>query len=198
MSDFLDPKFLFRLAVETIRDPKAGATEILVRLPNRAALWLAFALMVVASLIMGEVVGMIMEAPVEGPLTGQSPLALGLLQGMMLFLTVHAITHIGRLCGGTGEFDGALALITWLQFIFFLIQIFQIFLLLTAPLVAGLVTIVALGLFFWLLVNFIAVLHGFPSVGMVFFMTLVSFVSILFLLSLVLSVLGIGLETQAI
>ncbi len=198
MSDILDLRFLLHLARNTVTDPRAGAEEVLRLAPPRAALYLCFALMVVASLIMGEVVALIAPSPEAGPLTGQSPLALGLLQAAFLYLAVHAITHIGRVFGGIGTFDGALALITWLQFIFFLVQLAQLVLLVLLPPVAAILTVLAIGLFFWLLANFITVLHGFTSVGMVFFMTLVSFVSILFVVSIVLSILGLTLETGSI
>lgn len=198
MSEILDLRFLLRLARETIQDPKAGATEVLVRMPPRPALWLAFCLMVVISLILGEVVALFVGMPEDGPFTSQTPMVLGLLQGAMLFLVVHAITHIGRMFGGTGTFDGALALITWLQFIFLLVQLAQLAAIVLIPPVAGLITIVALGLFFWLLVNFIAVLHGFASIGRVFVMTMLSFVGMLFVLSVVLSVLGITFETGGV
>ncbi|OAN74006.1 hypothetical protein A8B78_17835 [Jannaschia sp. EhC01] len=198
MSDLMDLRFLGKLAFETIKDPKAGAAEALRLAPPRPALWLAFALMITLSLMMGEVVTLIAPAPEAGPLTGQSALALGLLQAAFLFLMVFAITHIGRAFGGMGNFDGALALITWLQFVFFLIQVFQLFLLLIAPPLAAMVTLVAIGIFFWVLVNFIAVLHGFQSVGMVFVMTLVSFIGILFALSIVLTILGVTFETGGI
>jgi hypothetical protein len=42
------------------------------------------------------------------------------------------------------------------------------------PPLAGLITIIAIALYIWLLVNFIAVLHGFTSLGMVFVATLMS------------------------
>lgn len=194
MSDLTDPRYLLNLAALSIRTPKDGAAEVLRIAPERPILWMAFALMVVCSLIMGEIVAMLFPAAAEGPLTGQSSLVLGLMQGAFLFLTVHAITYIGRLCGGTGDFDGALALMTWLQFVFLLIQLAQLALLLISPPLAGLMTLLAIGLFFWLLVNFIAVLHEFESVGMVFFMTLVSFVSIVFTLSIILTILGLTPE----
>lgn len=195
MSDLLDLRFLTKLAIDTIRDPRAGAATALRLAPPRPVLWLAFALMITVSLMMGEVVTLIAPPPDAGPLTGQSALALGLLQGAFLFLMVFAVTHIGRAFGGTGEFDGALALITWLQFVFFLLQLLQLILLLIAPPFAAIVTLVAIGLFFWVLINFIAVLHGFQSVGMVFVMTLVSFLGILFALSIVLTILGVTFET---
>ena len=55
-----------------------------------------------------------------------------------------------------------------------------------------------LSLFFWLLVNFIAVLHGFQSTGMVFVMTIVSFITIIFVLSIVLTILGVTFEPSSL
>jgi hypothetical protein len=194
MSDLLEPRYLAQLVADSIRTPKEGAAEVLRVAPDRSALWTAFALMVVGSLFLGELVALIIAPPEAGPLTNQSSLVLGLMQGAFLFLTVHAITYIGRLCGGTGEFDGALALVTWLQFIFLIIQVAQLVLLIFAPVLAALVSLLAIGLFFWLLVHFITVLHGFESTGMVLVMTIVSFVSIVFALSIVLTILGLSPE----
>jgi len=189
LSEILDLRFLLHLARETVADPRSGAAEVLRLAPPRPAVWLAFALMIVVSLFLGEAVGLLVGLPEDGPLTGRSPIALGLIQGAFLFLIVHAITHIGRLFGGTGGFDGALVLMTWLQFIFLLVQL---------PPLAGLITIAALGLFFWLLVNFIAVLHGFTSTLQVFVMTMLSFVGLIFILSVVLSILGVTFDTGGV
>ncbi len=194
MSDLTDPRYLLELAALTVRSPREGAAEVLRVAPDRSALWLAFSLMVVASLMMGEVVSMLVPPVEAGPLMDQSPIVLGLLQGALLFVTVFAITYFGRLCGGTGAFDGALALVTWLQFVLLLVQLVQLGLLLVAPLVAAMISILAVGLFFWLLVNFIAVLHDFASTGMVFVMTIVCFLGILFALSLILTILGLSPE----
>lgn len=195
MSNLSDPRVLVKLAIDTLRDPAEGAREVLRIAPPRPVLAMAFALMVVLSLIIGEVMVLFLGQPEAGPLSGQSTLALGLIQGAFLFLTVFAITYIGQGFGGTGQFDGALALITWLQFVFFLIQLVQLVCLLIAPPLAAIVMILAIGLFFWLLVNFIAVLHGFQSVGMVFVMTIVSFIGIIFAFSIVLTILGLTLDT---
>ena len=56
--------------------------------------------------------------------------------------------------GGTGRFEEALTLVVWLQFIFICVQILQLLAVLVVPPVAGLITLLAVGLFFWLLVNF--------------------------------------------
>ncbi|MBF9042040.1 hypothetical protein HKCCE4037_01770 [Rhodobacterales bacterium HKCCE4037] len=195
MSDMLRLPILLTMVRDTISDPKAGAEAILALNLPRAALWLAFALTIVLSMIMGELVMLIVGAPEDGPLTGQTAVVMGLLQGAILFVGVHAITHIGRLFGGTGSFDGALALVTWLQFIFLVLQALQLVTALIVPPMAAIVSLLAILLFFWLLSHFITVLHGFSSVGQVFLMTLLSFIGIIFTLSLVLTILGFGFQT---
>jgi hypothetical protein len=57
------------------------------------------------------------------------------------------------------------------------------------------VTLLAIGLFFWLLVNFIAVLHGFTSLGLVFVTTLLVGFGMLVLMSIVLSALGLAVPS---
>ena len=196
MSDILDLRYLLRLARATIADPRGGAAEVL-RLASGmpAVVYLCFSLVVIGSLILGEVVTLILPATGAGPLSGQPAIALGLIQAAFLFLGAHAIAVIGRLFGGGGSFEGALILITWLQFIFLIVQLLQLVVLLVLPPLAALVMVAAIGLFLWLLVNFIAELHGFTSIGKVFVMTLISFAGILFVVSLVLTLLGLSLET---
>ncbi|MEJ6388548.1 Yip1 family protein [Gymnodinialimonas ulvae] len=196
MSDLLRLPVLMEMVRQTVSDPSEGAEAILRLGLPRAALWLAFSLMIVLSMILGILVMLALGPPEDGPLTGQSPVVLGLLQGAFLFLGVHAIVRIGHIFGGTGGFDGALALVTWLQFIFIVLQVVQLVFALVVPPLAGIVSLLAIALFFWLLSHFITVLHGFTSVGQVFLMTLLSFLGILFTLSLVLTLLGIGLPTE--
>lgn len=185
---------LLRLARDTVSNPREGASTVLSFAPPRPALWLMFALVIVLSLMTGEIVALLTGPPPEGPLTNadtRSPLALGLVQAGLFFVMIHAVHRVGTWFGGSGRFEEAMLLIVWLQFILLCVQVVQIVALILIPPVAGLIFILAIGLFLWLLVNFIAVLHGFTSLGMVFVMTIVSAVAILFAFSLVLAILGI-------
>ena len=197
MSDILDLRYLMQLAAETLRSPREGAREILRIAPPMPAPWLCFGLVMVGSLIFGELASLMITDIEPGPLTNRASIVLGLIQAGLLFLMVHAIAFIGRGFGGTGDFEGALILVTWLQFIFLLVQAVQLVLLVTVPLLGALVTLIAVGLFFWLLVNFIAELHGFENLGMVFLGTLGSFFALVFALAMVLGLLGIGLTSEA-
>ncbi|WP_439138173.1 Yip1 family protein [Roseicyclus sp.] len=193
-ADLMNLGHLLRLARETVSNPREGAATILDLGLSVPALRIAFALVVVLSMLLGELVVLVTPPPPEGALS-LSPVTLGLVQAAFLFVIAHAITLIGRWFGGTGGFEGALSLLIWMQFIFLCVQVLQLLAIMILPPLAGLITILALGLFFWLLVNFIATLHGFTSLGMIFVMTILSAFGIIFGLSLILTLLGIGFGT---
>jgi hypothetical protein len=178
-----------------VSNPREGAATILrLELPIQA-LWLAFGIVIVLSMLMGEAVTLLMGMPDPAELNAAmmaSPITMGLIQGGFLLLVAHGMTRIGQLFGGTGAFSGALALIVWLQFIFLVVQVIQLAALLIMPPVAGLITILAMGLFFWLLVNFIATLHGFNSLGLIFVATILTAFGFIFVLSLVLTMIGVS------
>lgn len=195
-TNMLSLNALLRLARDTVSNPQEGASTVLSFAPPMRALWLMFALVVVLSLFLGEVVLLVSGPLEEGPLTGaySSPLALGLIQAATLLVTVHAMHRIGVWFGGTGSFEEAFILMIWLQFILLCAQVVQLAAMILLPPLAVIILLLSIGLVLWLFVNFVAVLHGFTSLGMVFFMTLASAFAILFLLSLVLSILGIGTQ----
>jgi hypothetical protein len=194
MTHMLTLPALLRLAWATVTNPREGAATVLSMAPPIRALWLMFALVVTLTLFTGELALLLSGPPETGPLTDaySSPLLLGVVQGAMLCIMVFAIHHIGRWFGGTGRFEEALLLVVWLQFVFVCAQVIQIALMLLMPPLAALMPVLVIGLFFWLLINFIAALHGFTSLGMVFVMTIVSGVGVLFALSLVLTLLGLA------
>jgi hypothetical protein len=197
MSQLLTMGNLLRMARDTVSNPREGAETVLALGLPKQALWLAFALVVVLSMLLGDLLYLLAGLPEDGALTGPivgSPITAGLLQGAFLFLMAHAITHIGRMFGGMGRFEEALALVVWLQFIFICVQVLQLAAVLIVPPMAAIITLLAVGLFFWLLVNFIATLHGFTSLGMIFVMTILSGFTILFVLSLILTLLGVTFE----
>jgi hypothetical protein len=197
MTHLMNMGNLLRMARDTVSNPREGAETVLALGLPKQALWLAFALVVVLSMLLGDLLYLLADLPRDGAMTGPlgaSPLVMGLLQGAFLFLMAHAVTLVGRMFGGTGRFDEALALIVWLQFIFLCVQVLQLAAVLVIPPMAGLITMLAVGLFFWLLVNFIATLHGFTSLGMVLVMTILSGFTILFVLSLILTLLGVTFE----
>lgn len=199
MTDLLNMGHLLRMARETVSNPRDGAAQILrLDLPMKA-LWLAFGLVIVLSMVLGEAVALLMGPPdpaMANPAMTASPITMGVIQAGFLFLVAQGMARIGQMFGGTGDFAGALALVVWLQFIFLVVQVIQLAALLIVPPVAGLITILAMGLFFWLLVNFIATLHGFTSLGMIFVGTILTAFGFIFVLSLVLTMIGVSFGTM--
>ena len=172
----------------TFQAPRDGAAEVLRWMPPRDALWLIFALVIVLTVMAGQLANLLAAGP---PL---SLMSLVVLQGGAFFLVVTLMHRVGRFFGGTGSFDGALILVSWLQFVFFVIQLAQTLVFLVSPAMAGLIAMVSVVLFIWILVNFTAELHGFASLGYVFLGVLGS----VFAASLVLVVVAgmLGLELQ--
>lgn len=185
-------KGMLGLVAETIKNPREGASTVLNFAPPRDAIWTMLALVVVLSVMLAQGTSMLFssgQSP-SGPFA-LSPLVLGLVQGGLLIVMVYATYWIGKGFGGTGSFEETMLLITWLQFILVCLQVAQTLALVLLPPFAGMIGIGALVLFFWLLVNFVAVLHGFTSLGLVFVGIILSFFGVGFGLALILTMIGL-------
>ncbi len=185
---------LLRHAVDSIRAPQDEARWVKsIDLP-RGSRWEALLLIVVISVILGQISTFIVLGEtnvIMGPLLA-NPMMAGILQMSLLVLMVFAIFWIGRAMGGTGGFGDAILLVAWLQFIMACVQVIQTAALLLIPPLASLIGVVGFVLFFWLLTNFIAELHGFRSLGQVFLMVIVALVGVAFGLSLILAMIGVA------
>ncbi|MEL6643600.1 MAG: Yip1 family protein [Pseudomonadota bacterium] len=180
----------------SITNPREGAEEVLALGVPREALWLILAIVVVLSILIAQITSLF-SAPSNDIMGGflQNPLITGIIQMGLLIIMIFSVHWVGRAMGGRGSFEEATLLMSWLQFIMVCLQLLQTLSLLILPPFAGLIGIAALVLFFWLLTNFVAVLHGFNSLAQVFVMILVSGFAIAFLFSLVLTVLGVTMPT---
>lgn len=187
---------LLAMVGRSITNPREGAEEVLALGVPRQALWLILAIVVVLSILIAQVTTLFAGSSNELMNNFlQNPLVTGFVQMGLLVVMIVAVHLIGRAMGGRGSFEEAMLLMSWLQFIMVCIQALQTVSIIILPPFAGLIGIVALVLFFWLLTNFIAVLHGFGSLAQVFVMVLVSGFAIAFLFSLVLTIMGVTMPT---
>ena len=124
-------------------------------------------------------------------LYAENPLMMAVIQGGFAVVAVYAITIVGRICGGTGAFEDSLAMIAWFQTMLLALQLLQALTGVVLPPLSGIVAIVTLVLFFYLLTMFTAELHGFESPGMVFAMILATMIAIAFSVTLLLTLFGI-------
>jgi Yip1 domain len=173
----------------TLEDPRRGVRAVLnlgIPLPARTA---ALLLVAVGSALLTHL-GFLVLPPSEDPvmafITG-SPLRTAVVQWVILACTVVLIDRVGRARGGTGNLADALLIVVWVQVIMLGLQVVQLVALLVAPPLAMIINLGGLALFFWLLTNFIAELHGFASRGAVFVGIVVTGFAVAFVLILVLT-----------
>lgn len=180
----------------TFAKPREAA-QVVMRMPLPLQdRWAAVALMAVLSAFLMQAMAALLP-PAVGP-NGEvlQPVGPFFWAGMVaigMVLTASLAFAVGRWRGGKGELADAVILIAWLQFIQLLMVVLQLVLLVTVPLLTPVVEIGAVLLFLWLLVNFVAEMHGFRSLGLVFLGVVVTFVVAVFSMSLLLMMLGVGL-----
>ncbi|QBY00413.1 YIP1 family protein [Rhodophyticola sp. CCM32] len=190
MTDTATLGALLRLARHTVANPREGAATMLSFAPSRQALWLMFALVVVLSTFFGAILGLL-RIRGDDAVMAFSPVFLGLTLGVILFVAMHAIYRIGRAFGGTGRFEETMLLVIWLQSILTCVLLLRILALLVLPWLEPILVLAELALLFWLLIHFIAVLHGFQSLGQVFVMVILSIIGIAFLAGVIFEILGV-------
>lgn len=195
-----DFKTLVGMAVRTITNPREGAEEILALGIPRAALWPLLALVVVISTFIVQVINIIgsMQGAEPAPGIYGQPLALGSIEFVILAVAAFAIYRVGRGFGGKGTLEESVLLVAWMQFVMILLQVAQLVLMFLMPFLAQLVGMASIVLFFWLMTNFIAVVHGFRSLAQVFLMMIVVAFGLIILFSIVLAMLGVQVPGVAL
>jgi hypothetical protein len=160
---------------------------------TRQQVWSAFIAMILLSVVLTGIAQVLFPTSPEDAiaLLQLSPFqAVGVLGGLTLALIV-GIVGIGRLMGGQGELDGALRLFAWMQAILIALQVIQLFFVPVMAILAALVALVSIGLFIWLILNFVAELHKFDGIGQAVAVTILSFILTTFVLISLISTLGL-------
>jgi hypothetical protein len=153
----------------TLRDPQQAARSLLAEgVPVRAR---TAGLLLVAILS-----ALLASVQVEGrqnldPFSAfmlASPFRAAVFQWGFLAVSVLLIHRVGRMFGGRGSCSDALLVVVWLQVIMLGFQALQLVVAPLAPNFAGLIGLISLVFYLWLMTVFIAELHGFASRGLVF------------------------------
>ncbi|MEO6299248.1 MAG: YIP1 family protein [Paracoccaceae bacterium] len=179
-----------QIARVSMERPREGARQILNLGLSTSEAWIVLALMAVASTLTAELGTMLSPYPSEPMVSAvfASPFMLALLQFTVMSCASMLMFALGRWAGGTGQFDGALVMVGWLQAILLLLQLVQLVVLLAFPVLAAPVGLFGLVLFGWLLTNFTAELHGFHALGKVFLCILAALIGFSLFLAIVLVV----------
>ncbi len=183
---------LLGAALRTLKDPREGARMVLALNLTRRERWDLLLLTVVFSAILAKFSVFLSAATdAEAGLFAASPFSLGLVQLALMLFAVFAVHYLGRRMGGSGDLDGAIVIVAWLQFIMICLQIAQLLLVLVAPALALLIGLAGLVLFFWMLTQFIMELHGFKSALTVFLAVFLSLFALAVLLSILIGLSGV-------
>jgi Yip1 domain len=182
------PARILALAQVSVRDPRQAVRLLLaedVPIPARTA---GLLLMAVLSAILLQPGFALLPPPedVIGQFLVQSPLQTAVLQWFILILSALLIYRVGRAFNGVGTLADALLLVVWLQLLMLGVQVAQLLALILVPPLSGLLGLAGFILFLWLLVNFIAELHGFRSLGAVFAGVVVTFFLAAFVVAILL------------
>ena len=191
LSEILTLSGLWRHTRDTIRAPQEAAQAVLTLNLPRNVLWLGLALVITLSTLLASAVLLMVPMPEAGAGVPM-PVVMGIVQAVFLVLVSLGIAVIGARFGGKGDFDGALALMVWLQAVFLVVQAFQIAAIaIGLSVLADIVSLASIPLFFWLLAQFVTVLHGFSSVWKTFWAIIMFLIAFAFLLSLVVTSFGL-------
>lgn len=188
---------LGQLAAITFRDPDEAARAILARNWTADALWSGLVVVAAVSTLLTWV-AVSLGGPstvFSGPVVS-SPLIAAGVQAALLWLMIQGVFRVGRGFGGTGTEEGAFALVVWLQGLLTVLQAAQL-LLAGIPLLGTLLGLASLVLFFWWLVRFQMVLHGFDRPFAVLATTLLVMTAAIVTLAAVLGTLGLVVPPEA-
>lgn len=191
LSEILTLSGLWRHTRDTIRAPQEAAQAVLALNLPRNVLWLGLALVITLSTLLASAVLLMVPMPEAGAGVPM-PVVMGIVQAVFIVLVSLGIAVIGARFGGKGDFDGALALMVWLQAVFLVVQAFQIAAIaIGLSVLADIVSLASIPLFFWLMAQFVTVLHGFSSVWKTFWAIIMFLIAFAFLLSLVVTSFGL-------
>ncbi|MBC7477855.1 MAG: YIP1 family protein [Pseudorhodobacter sp.] len=149
----------------SLKSPKAAIRTVLNWRLSLGESALALTLMAVLSAgLMSLVVGPLPAGidPVSAAML-TNPVYLAAVQLVGLAMISLFLFLLGRVAGGRGTLPEAVAMMAWLEGVLILISVVQVVALVLLPPLGLVLLLAGMGLSLWLVTNFVAELHGFPS-----------------------------------
>lgn len=152
---------LYSQGARAFREPRAAAADLIALGIPREALVPGLFLIVVLSVIINAAAEFVAPSPMGAITHFQMTVFL-----LALFVAfAMAVCKIGQALGGIGTCQDSLLLAIFFQAVFVPAQVLQVVLMAVSPVIAGLFALFLFILGIWINVNFIAALHGYPSLG---------------------------------
>ena len=159
---------LTRLTLDTLRDPKSVAENLLGLGLLRPQIISLFAVSVCLSVISLFVSNVSMNGDnpfviIVGPGLVMGPLPVAIMIFVMTLVSALASSRIGRMFGGQGDFNALLIVMSWLQWMQFVFQMLSTLLSFVSIALSGLASLVIFVLTLWIFVAMVDRAHGFES-----------------------------------
>lgn len=184
---------------QTLATPQDGLRHVLGWRLDRGSLWISAVVVVIISVLLNGVLVAIKPDLLEGPqLVPTSPFIQALVIWGGLVLTVYGTHYIGKMFGGAGSFDDSMNAVIWLQAVLLVFQVGQLILVAVSDGTGALASFALFAYTIWLFVNFVAAIHGFKSLWMVFAGFIGSSIGVGFGLLILFSIIAVvtGLDIQ--
>ena len=178
-----------RLALQTVTAPRDVARLLLsLRLPQEALI-LGFFLAIVANAAVFAL-GLVISPPPPDMGLLASPVALMVMQAVVLLALMAVITWLGQVFGGIGQFRDVAVLMIWLQALRVLAQLVLVVLMPLAPSAATLLVVAATAIGAYVTVIFIDEAHGLENVFKAVFVLIFGMLAMAIVLSILLGLAG--------
>lgn len=185
---------LRQLILDSLFRPRDAARAVLARMPPGDVLIQAALAVTCLGMVLGYLAVVIGGGPAD-PVSAalvRNPLVGAFVQFVIMLVVALLTWRIGGLFGGIGGFDGALAVMVWLNAVMLVIQLVQLVAMLVAPPLAALVATAAIFWLFWAFANFVVELHGFRSPFVVIGVSILTVIVLIFALTMLAAILGIA------
>lgn len=187
----MNSEALRALALETIQSPRSAAQKIMSLDLSRDVLWSGLILVACInsiiysfSLFLGDTSAL--------PALFRNPVMFFALVTGVLVMTVHGFYWTGRALGGQGDLGELLALMVWLQGLRAIAQAVLFVLIIIAPVIGQLFSLIVGLLGLWITVNFITEALRLPGLMYGVGVIILAAVGIVFGLMILIGMIGLG------
>lgn len=179
------------LVVETLQSPRTAAKQIMDMWLSRDILWTALILLAaINSIIFG--ISLLMNDTSELPNFMRSPIIFFFMIAGIQVLSVHGFYWAGRALGGNGDLGELLSLLVWLQALQAAAQAATFVIMLIAPGIGELLSLVTSIVALWITVNFIAEALRLPTLLHAVGVLVLGAIGIAFGLMILIGLIGMG------
>lgn len=185
--------FLSQLILQSFTEPRKVAEYLVTLEIDRRSLWLLLGLVSVLSALVLSAVSAATPAPEGVQIVSLSPWMAAVFVGFVMIAMVFSLFYVGRWLGGSGSLDSTILIISWHQGITVAFQLLQLVIVLISPVLGAFANFAGIIFLFYVLLQFIDVLHGYQSLLKSFGAFALAIFSMVVVLTFLLPILGLPL-----